>query len=158
MKYFIRNTVNISKTIVIVLKSLVRKISLHHLHHQDIRVNIKTLYTAVMIGVIVLVPSWQYFENANYHWTVYLLSFAASRFYLPIFLIYLFRENGLTWMQILVNHFGIILFALLCSLYFPSILADMQFIDRYDWFMVDAKIIVAIVCLAFIIPKLINKK
>jgi hypothetical protein len=128
----------------------------HH-HHQVIQVEVKTLYVGILIGLLILIPSWKYFENANYHWTIYLLSFATSRLYLPVFLIYLLRENKLTWAQIIVNHFGIILFAIVCFLYFPSILSDMRYTDRYDWFMINGKIIVSFICVIFVIGKIFKK-
>ena len=137
----------------------VKEIRHRHLlpHHQVIHLNTRDFYFAIIIGILIISPSWKYFENGNYHWTVYLLSFAASRFLLPILLIWILKREGLTWTQILFNHFGIILFAFLCWLYFPSVLSDMKWIDRYDWFMVNSKIIVAVICLLFIIQKLMSK-
>lgn len=126
----------------------------HRLHHQDIQVSVKYIYAGTLIGLLILVPSWVYFENGTYHWTVYLLSYSFSRLFFPIFLIWILRRNKLTWMQILVNHFGIILFSLLCALYVPTNLFDMRWIDRYDWFMVDAKIVLGIIVLAFTLNKL----
>lgn len=159
MKFSISNIKNFTTNLRRTIKDSNQRLILRHrLHpHQVIQVEVKTLYVGILIGLLILIPSWKYFENANYHWTVYLLSFATSRLYLPIFLIYLLRENKLTWTQIIVNHFGIILFAVICFLYFPSILSDMRYIDRYDWFMINSKIIVSVICSLFVIRKIFKK-
>lgn len=116
----------------------------------------KEIYYILIINLFLLIPSFFYFwDNAILQWGFHLISLCLSRFFLPLLLVYYVWKSKITVKDFFKFYSGLILYLLLCFLYFPTYLGDLRFIDKYDWFTVRAKVIIWSLTFGILITNLI---
>ena len=104
-----------------------------------IQVPKRWVYSIVLICLFLTIPTFIYRDDALEHWLLHLMSLSASKLFLPCLLIYILQVNLVTVKEFFLNYSGLFVFTVLCFLYFPTYIADLRFIDKYDWFTVPTK-------------------
>lgn len=114
------------------------------------------VYFIIIHNLFLIVPSFIYkYGDANLHWALHLLSLSASRLYLPLLLIWIIYKNRITFTDFIKYYSGLLFYAALCFLYFPTYLSDLVFIDKYDWFTLPIKVMLWMISAGFILTNLI---
>lgn len=119
----------------------------------------------IVFNLILITPRHFYLDDAMSHWLLHLTSLSASgNLFIAFLLIFSLYEDKylmnleVFWARtkyILVEHAGLLPFTILCFLYFPTYLADLRFIDKYDWFTVPIKLVFWTIAFGFTLTNII---